>query len=412
MAQYSFSDLPDRLIAADVDRDLSMVVCIPSYNEDAVDAAVNSIVACHIPEGHAIEVIVLINAPEGAHKEIINKNLESYKALSVIESHDRCTIYPILVHTIPKKKSGVGRARKLAMDEAALRLSQSFSDDKVIACYDADCSCDENYITAVINHFQCSDKEAVSIHYEHPAADLMGDEIQKAIYLYELHLRYFIQYQQMIGLPFAYQTVGSSMACSLSGYRRIGGMNTRQAGEDFYFLHKFIKDDQCNRLYNTTVYPSARESDRVPFGTGRAIGEMLASQEAYLTYHPSSFEHIRCIIDSVDQIYKSDVTIYISNTYDSKVKKFLQGISFNEKLDKIRNNTTSIERFRKAFYQFFDAFVFMKYLHFMRDHYFEDIDVLEAASILQEKFVDSTTEASMLLHYYRSKSIESSYPNK
>jgi len=401
MAQYSFSELPDRLIAAEVDRDLSIVVCIPSYNEDGVVEAVRSIIACQIPEGHAIEVIVLINAAQHAEQEIITKNIKGYDALKIMNYDIRCKIHPIIVHDIPKKKSGVGRARKLAMDEAAHRLSQSASSLKIISCYDADCSCADNYIEAILSHFKQSDKEAVSIHYEHPEAELMGGKVQKAIYLYELHLRYFVQYQKLLGLPFAYQTVGSSMACTLSGYRRIGGMNTRQAGEDFYFLHKFIKDDQCGRLTETVVYPSARVSDRVPFGTGRAVGIMVDKEVDFLTYHPLSFKAIRAMVVSVDRLYESELSISISGTYDDPLKAFLETISFNEKVDKIRSNTTSAERFRKAFYQFFDAFVFMKYMHFMRDHYYEDIDVVDAATSFLGKVEGVKLSPQELLNYFR-----------
>ena len=404
MAKYEYSDLPERLIDSLVAEDLSMVICIPCYNEDHVIEAVASVLMCEVPHGHSIEIIILINASDDAPTDTHLRNESAYAAIDKMIVPVEFAVHPICISKIPKKKSGVGRARKLAMDEAARRLAESKSKLSIITCFDADCSCDENYITALIDHFKSSDKEATSIHFEHPEALLHGSKTAHAIYLYELHLRYFIQYQKLIGLPFAFQTVGSSMACRLSGYYRIGGMNTRQAGEDFYFMHKFIKDDQCDRLHMTTVYPSARVSDRVPFGTGRAVGDMLQAAEPYRTYHPFSFEAIECVVKSVNQLYDAEVSCSISDTYDKKIKEYLQGIEFDKKVDSIRANTRTLASFKKSFYQFFDAFVFMKYLHYMRDHHYPDIEVMTAAQSLSSKLNLSNREPSTLLDVYRSRS--------
>ena len=92
---------------------------------------------------------------------------------------------------------------------------------------------------------------------------------------YELHLRYLNLFSRFTGFPYAYHTIGSCFGVRAETYASQGGMNKRKAGEDFYFLHKIIPLGEFREINNTCVIPSPRESDRVPFGTGAAIGKYL-----------------------------------------------------------------------------------------------------------------------------------------
>lgn len=60
-------------------------------------------------------------------------------------------------------------------------------------------------------------------------------------------------------------------------------MNQRKAGEDFYFLHKFSILDQLGEINVEIVLPLARSSDRVPFGTGKAISQIIQGKNGPLT---------------------------------------------------------------------------------------------------------------------------------
>lgn len=62
-------------------------------------------------------------------------------------------------------------------------------------------------------------------------------------------------------------------------------MNRRRASEDFYFLQALMRGGRLTELGSTRVLPSPRVSQRVPFGTGRAIeAELNTHGCAYLTY--------------------------------------------------------------------------------------------------------------------------------
>lgn len=387
-------------MAQEPNKDLGIIVAIPCYNETDIVDAVESIRSCESPACHT-EIIILINEPEACDPEITSANEKAYADLLAMDNSmsNHCSILPIYIKSISKKKAGVGLARRLAMDEACLRLESSDHSVKVISCYDADCNCEPNYLQALYHHF-LENAGAVSIYFEHPDAYLEGNENQKAIHDYELHLRYFIQFQKYIDLPFAIHTVGSSMALTADAYQKIGGMNSRKAGEDFYFMQKCIKAGFCKTVTNTTVYPSGRTSDRVPFGTGKAVQKILAG-EAFLTYHPQSFLDLEEFVSDWSFYFKANEERIEERieSYPVIVKAFLYVIHFDEHVQSLAANTKSKGTFYKSFFQFFDAFTLMKYLHFARDHQYENISIKTAATQLL-KIMNLTPEQN-LLHLFR-----------
>ena len=133
--------------------------------------------------------------------------------------------------------------------------------------------------------------------YAHPVDG--APETARPILSYELYLRYQELAWGYAGSPYAYPAIGSAMACTARAYAASGGMNRRQAGEDFYFLQQLAKTGKIGRIWETTVRPSGRASHRVPFGTGRKVGAFAADpDEAYLTYHPESFQVLQAWLES------------------------------------------------------------------------------------------------------------------
>ena len=400
MPLYDFNDCPNLLLDKPVDPDLGIIVCIPSYNEPYIEGALLALISCEQPIC-SVEIIVLINESDEDKPDTIKQNELSYQQTLQLKSPDWISILPVYLKNIPKKSAGVGIARKKALDEAAIRLSNSVNATRILACFDADSTCSINYLKGLEQHFIISKNEAVSIHYEHEAAALMGTTEQRAIYLYELHLRYFVQMQAFSNLPFAYHTVGSSMACTVEGYQRIGGMNKRKAGEDFYFLQKFIKNNSCDRLHTITVFPSSRSSDRVPFGTGRAILKMSEEGVALSSYNIQSFLDLKEMVDDLDTWYENqDIRSKISSL-PSSIEQFLIKNKFDDKIKKLKQNTSSHQTFRKAFFQLFDAFQLMKYLHFARDKFYPDKTVIALASEALALFGEPPAVDKEILSVYR-----------
>jgi cellulose synthase/poly-beta-1,6-N-acetylglucosamine synthase-like glycosyltransferase len=277
----------------------------------------------------------------------------------------------------------VGGPRKIAMDEAARRLIT----EGIILCLDADCSVSTNYLQEIYQHFQdYKHCDAASIFVEHPVDDLVPSQ-KEAIIKYELHLRYLIHAQRWCGHPFAFHTIGSAMAVRRKAYMNQGGMNTRRAGEDFYFLQKFIEIGSHMDLNNATVYPSARISERVPFGTGKAMKQILEDEEQWLTTDFEIFASIRPLFQSLDRLR----TILLHKTskddpnnilreleLSDDVIHYLEQTEFLDECWSIAGHTASVAAFKKRFFRFFNAFRMIKFMHYMSDHHFPDIPVLQA----------------------------------
>ena len=291
---------------------------------------------------------------------------------------------------MPKKHAGVGLARKIGMDEAVRMFESIDNHDGVILCFDADCHCEPNFLSEVFNYFNNNPASSgCAINFEHPLNGILDDRVYKGITYYELHLRYYVDALKYAEFPYAYHTIGSSMAVRSSAYQKQGGMNRRKAGEDFYFLHKIIPLGHFGEITSTTVYPSPRASNRVPFGTGRAVGEWLAGeQEDYLTYHYQIFEDLKIFMNQVDSYFQVDEKGLKELILDlpRSISGFIVSLNFEIKLKEIQGQSTNLQSFRKRFFQWFDGFRVLKYVHFARDNFCPNIPTTEAVDWLFGKY--------------------------
>jgi hypothetical protein len=348
---------------------------------------------------YPVEVIFVINHPEDASQEIKEQSLRTVHQIEENINHDHPTLsfHIIKAFDLPAKKSGVGLARKIGMDEAAYRLN-SIKQDGVILCFDADSQCDVNYLKEIENHFlSYSETTGASIYFEHPLFNKNG-KINEAILLYELHLRYYIQALKYTSYPYAFHTIGSSMAVRSSIYQKQGGMNQRKAGEDFYFLHKIIPLGNFHNISTTKVIPSARISDRVPFGTGRAMQEhQNQSKDLNLSYDFESFKVIKEFLEKVeDKNFLDNIPL--------QVIQFLTVSDLMNELEKIKSKSKDSQHFKERFFEWFNGFKMLKLVHYLRDNYFPEKQLLNQANeLLKELGLQKSIELSALklLEVYR-----------
>ena len=261
---------PSKLFTDVPEKELKLSVVIPCYNEPDIISTLSSLNGCNPIEG--TEVLIIINEPRDCHPDITTQNNKSLDEIRKWQASENLN-FTLLVHYLiaPIKDAGVGFARKIGMDEAARRFENIGYAKGVICCFDADSICSKNYLQSIYNHFYLEKKKphAAAIYFEHPIPE--NESHASGIIQYELHLRYYVQALRYIGYPYAHHTVGSSMAVRSDIYQKVGGMNKRKAGEDFYFLHRVMPTGNFIDIADTTIYPSARISDRVPFGTGKAM---------------------------------------------------------------------------------------------------------------------------------------------
>ncbi|MFK7903524.1 MAG: glycosyltransferase family 2 protein [Chitinophagales bacterium] len=396
--------------------DLGIIVVIPCFNETQLIRSLQSLANCHPPK-NKVEVIVIINNSNKTPIDIQKQNLQTfYIAQKWAMEQDLQWIQFLIRHhaQLPSKHAGVGLARKIGMDEAVQRFKSIGNPKGIISCFDADSQCDRNYFEALEAHFLQNPKtQACSIHFEHPIeGNEFSGEVYQAIVQYELHLRYYIEAQKWAGFPLAFQTIGSSMAVRADAYQKQGGMNRRKAGEDFYFLHKFTPLGYFSELNTTKVIPSPRISDRVPFGTGKAIADILQQSDSspiYQTYHPQSFVDLKTFFLLLADYYQSDLESIpeLIKTLPEPIFHFLLQINFEEKLKEIRGNTRNFESFKIRFFNWFNAFMVMKFVHFARDHHYPNIAVEVAAKKLLTKLEPpiEAKDATHLLLVYRKMSL-------
>jgi hypothetical protein len=398
-----------QLINEAPENNTGIIVVIPSYGEPDIVSLLNSFALATRPQCE-VEVIVVVNAPGNASNESLEQNR---KTLTDIESWKlqerncwfRLFSLDIMPGAIPGW--GVGLARKTGMDEAVRRFNLIEYPDGIILNLDADCTVEQNYFSAVLKEFSVSRaRKACSIYFEH---DLEGSELTEHIYdyirLYELHLRYYFQGLKYSGFPYVFHTVGSAMAVRALEYISVGGMNRRQAGEDFYLIQKLVPSGGYFSLNSTTVYPSPRPSFRVPFGTGAAIAKMTEENgSTFLTYSVKAFEELRILFGKVDMVYHNGENVPDSMfiTLPDGVKKFISEKEWIEKIAEIRKNTSGLNSFRKRFFGWFNMFKIIRYLNSVHQDMFSKIPVEEAANELLVKFGEKCVPCEphdLLLHY-------------
>ena len=122
-------------------------------------------------------------------------------------------------------------------------------------------------------------------------------------------------------------------------YIEQGGMNRRKAGEDFYFLQKISWLGKVTELSNTTVYPSPRISDRVPFGTGKAIRNFIKSKQQ-TSYPLQAYLDIQWLIKQTDSLWEAG---HFNETPPASLATFLEEKFINDIVSEIRQNSTDIE---------------------------------------------------------------------
>jgi len=391
--------------------DLGIIIVIPCHDEPDVVESVQALRDCKSTEC-AVEVIVVVNDSKISSPEIKQQNQLTINQLNEWiprNSDDKFRCFALHHPNMSKKHAGVGLARKIGMDEAVRRLEQVGNPQGVIVCFDADSRCDANYLQEIERHFQThSGTEACSIYFEHPTnGTAYSPEVYEAIVDYELYLRYYVHALRWAGFPHAYQTIGSSMAVRANAYQKQGGMNRRKAGEDFYFLHKFIPHGHFTELTTTRVIPSPRPSHRVPFGTGKAIGDLIESEKGYPAYHPNVFSDLQFFIKKINTLYEikneSQINRFTNDLPDS-IRTFLVQNNFPEKIKEIQTHTANPTTFRQRFFQWFNAFLVLKYVHHARDAYYASVPVCEAAEWLLNELdvkIETSAEARNLLDVFR-----------
>ena len=261
-------------------------------------------------------------------------------------------------------------------------------------CFDADSTCSENYLQEIeLAFFQQHHKACIS-YYEHPL------NIASGVIEYELHLRYYIDALRFAGYPRAFQTLGSCISVDSETYIQCGGMNTRKAGEDFYFLHQIALFNDIHEINTVSIFPSDRLSERVPFGTGKALQE-YRSVKKLLTYSIQTFLDIESYLAQT-QLLLAGEKLKLS----PQMNQFLQEQNFDLAWIKMEKQAgKDIEKLEQLFFNWWNGFRMLKYIHFRRDAGDAMIDPTDAIHGLNKVYWNELlpTNPKELLMWIRAK---------
>jgi hypothetical protein len=424
MNRFSFNNLPEPVqrylnkyafgrwkLVHNLHQPVDCCIVIPAIAEyENIIQLLDSLSENIIPESGKVLLIFVVNNVVSSTDEVKEDNKRSLALLkaivnkvesyhSVIKKINKTEFDFAYVdastdgNELPDKTGGVGLARKIGMDLALPVFDYSNLRKKILICLDADCKAEKNYIKEIITVFNQLNVNAAVINYEHPLDS--DKENVKAIICYEIFLKYYVLGLQYAGSKYAFNTVGSAMACDYEAYIRIEGMNKKKAAEDFYFLEKLAKHYEIKKINSTKVYPSPRPSWRVPFGTGQRVTRFLAgnnSESEYFLYDPNSFKVLKQWLS----IFHSDESSLNNLLNESKeihpeLHNFLINQNFNEDWTKILSHSINHKQLFLQKYRWFDGFRTLKLIHHLRNASFPLVNIFDALDEMFE-YLDISSE--------------------
>ena len=344
-------------------------------------------------------VLVVVNNSAGTDADKVKDN---QLMLSGLRNGDQCfcgglvpggTLFWIDASSPGREissKGGVGEARKLGMDVALLHLD--FTAEPVsplIFCLDADTLVEPGYLSSAIEFFR-NHAELAGAVFSFKHQDSSDPDESAAIAQYELLMRYYTIALRIAGSPYAYYSLGSATVCTADAYVRAGGMRERNGGEDFYFMQALQKTGGTGQINASCVFPSSRPSDRVPFGTGPRIRDIMQGKSLKF-YHPAIFYELKKLYAAIGAIHSphdfSRLPELVEEVLSPDAARFFKNNDFDKAWpDIFRHNRASSERLTQAFNTWFDAFTTLKFIHFCENNFpqFQRMELHDAFRLLFE----------------------------
>jgi glycosyltransferase involved in cell wall biosynthesis len=376
------------LITTEPNSQCNIRIVIPCYNEPELLHTFESLKKCSLPETK-VEVIILFNHAEDAPEEIKNFNIvtktEADRWIKENNSN-KLIFFAIGPVELRKKWAGVGLARKTGLDEAVLRFNHFNNSRGIVVSLDSDSLVEPNYLIEIEKHFNQNPKHVgATIKVEHQK-DGLSEKQKQGIELYEKYLHYYKDALQFTGYPQAMITIGSAFTVTAEAYVKRGGMNRRQAGEDFYFLQNLAQLGTVGEITTTKVLPSARLSNRVPFGTGAAIQKwMEGTEDLTKTYNFRAFTDLKVFFDTNERLFQTDKSGYFNliSGMPESIQQFVLQDNFWNEIEDLNKNCSTLKSFQTRFFQKFNAFKVLKFMNFAHEKYYEKADLNEQFSLLK-----------------------------
>jgi hypothetical protein len=213
-------------------------------------------------------------------------------------------------------RQGVGLARKIAADVTLALWTAGSVQSPWIHCTDADVELPVDYFAPAA---EVGGGAALVYPFRHKE-DADGRRRRDALE-YEISLRYYVAGLRFAGSPYAFHTIGSTLAVHTIAYSQVRGFPKRLAAEDFYLLNKLAKVGRVRSLSGEPIRLSARISTRTPFGTGRALDRAQQRnrlREPLRLYHPDVFGYVGVWERTLDALAKSGASAELAALFEKQ----------------------------------------------------------------------------------------------
>ncbi|MBP5663841.1 MAG: glycosyltransferase [Bacteroidales bacterium] len=336
---------------------MQLFVAIPALNE--LDYLPKTLQALEKQKTKvSFSVYICVNQPDSWWEQADKKDICDNNKQLLFKLRRRHYAFPL--HIIDKsspgkgwddKNFGVGWARKTLFDH----IMNIADPEDILVSMDADTVFSEHYLNSLAKNFeQHPQQTAVAVPYYHR---LTNDEAaNRAILRYEIYMRNCLLNLYRIGCPYNFTAIGSAIAVKIKALQKINGITPMKSGEDFYLLQKLRKMSPISNWNDELVYPAARFSDRVFFGTGPAM--IKGSQgvwDSYPIYHYNLFDEVKKTYDLINQLYTED----LSTPFIAFLKEQFKTEDLWEPL---RQNVKDLAHFRHAFHEKADGLRVLQFL--------------------------------------------------
>lgn len=381
------------------------VLVIPAYRESS---ALLEQIAELLDANHSSLVILVINCPDTAPDTpelaaAINEHFPLLSDNEIARYYDAGKDSTLLVvdryspgRAIPVKQ-GVGLARKIGCDIACRFIHDGVVASPWIFSSDADTCWPADYFDIAIR----ARPQASVLVYPFRHISAQGQD-STPIQLYEFSLHYYVAGLHHAGSPYAYHTIGSTLAINYRHYARVRGFPKRSGGEDFYLLNKLAKSGPIETLAAPLLLIEDRYSDRVPFGTGPArqrIAALSVPLEQYPLYHPTCFAQLRLALALIRELADSPEPMPLwQQKLEHPAPELLPSLQALEQMGMTgavahaaQHSDSGSGRY-KHLCVWFDAFRSLKFIHALRDQYYPSISFREL--LARDSFLRTLLTAS------------------
>ena len=370
------------------------IVVIPAYDEDIdfIERLSNH------QDAKDTLLVLVVNQPDTILENIKNNKIlkllketsNDVSANAFISNHKNLTILTIN-KTVEKnripKDMGVGLARKIGCDIAVKLIADNKIKNTWIYSTDADAYLPENYFTQPPSK-ESNVSSAMVFDFSHISNE---DLIGKATKIYEQCIKYYTSELSNAGSTYGFPTLGSCLAVDVQKYCNVRGFPKKSAGEDFYLLNKLAKIGPIIYRTDICIHIDARNSTRVPFGTGPAaqkIVDLLTQEKEHYYYNPKIFKELAFWLKIFAQeINQLPIQTFLNQKdFEENLKKIvsrsttatqqaLTDIHFEKFITHCKKQNKSAQQTIQHFHQWFDGFKTLKYLHALEKNNYPPIAV-------------------------------------